>query len=440
MTEPTAQKSGAIFEQAAVNYVTLSPMAGQACANCIFYRASGYDGVEWPHCHLVADWPQPIEPTGKCDRWELKPAPQEMQPEPIPVVIVTEEVEIGEAAHQPEAPRRKSFADRLREFFAGGKADEVTPFQIVEQGGTAYWLATFSNNFKDRDGEIISEAAWDGYFDRLKMGFVPMPELWIGHVKGTAHGKARDVFGVGQFVMAWGSFDDTPEAKAAIQYYRKHAKHCTLSHGFTFPAWALKDGVYEVINTFEISVLPPPMVAANPWYTEFEVKDMQQISETQLSALAAVLGGKDAAERVIAQRKDATAQLTQLGVQYKDFAEVNPPAKPDDTEASKAVSELVVGLVETQDEIVKLFAAQEKAFKAQTEAAVKAAVDAAVSPVLAELKALKDLVNAGPRAASKDAQSVEVGEKADDAQKTLQSGGDIDPLFAQLGMTVPTKG
>lgn len=439
MTEQTAHK-GAIFDQLAVNYVTLSPITGQACANCIFYRATGYDGVEWPHCHLVHDGPLPIEPTGKCDRWEEMPAPESTEPDPVPVVIVTEEVEISEAAHTPAPAARKSFGDRLREFLGGSKSDELTPFQVIEKDGTAYWLATFSNNFKDRDGEIISEAAWDGYFDRLKMGFVPMPELWIGHVKGTAHGKARDVFGVGQFVMAWGTFDNTDEAKAAVKYYRKHAKHCTLSHGFTFPAWALKEGVYEVINTFEISVLPPPMVAANPWYTEFEVKDMQQISDVQLSALAAVLGGKDAAERVIAQRKDATAQLTQLGVQYKDFAEVNPPAKSDTTEATKAVGELVVSLVESQDEIVKLFAAQEKAFKAQTESAIKAAVDAAVAPLLAEVKALRDVVNAGPRAASKDDQSVDLSKKAEDAQAELKSGGDKDPLFAQLGMTVPTKG
>lgn len=439
MTEQTAQK-GAIFEQSAVNYVTLSPVAGQACANCIFYRATGYDGVEWPHCHLVHDGPLPIEPTGKCDRWEAMPAPESMEQQPVPVVIVTEEVEIGEASHTPAPAARKSFGDRLREFLGGSKSDEVTPFQVIEKDGTAYWLATFSNNFKDRDGEIISEAAWDGYFDRLKMGFVPMPELWIGHVKGTAHGKARDVFGVGQFVMAWGTFDTTDEAKAAVKYYRKHAKHCTLSHGFTFPAWALKEGVYEVINTFEISVLPPPMVAANPWYTEFEVKDMQQISDVQLSALAAVLGGKDAAERVIAQRKDATKQLSDLGVAYKDFAEVNPPAKSDTSDATKAVGELVVSLVESQDEIVKLFAAQEKAFKAQTESAIKAAVDAAVAPLLAELKSVKDLVNAGPRAASKDDQSVDLSKKAEDAQAELKSGGETDPLFASLGMTVPKEG
>jgi hypothetical protein len=81
-----------------------------------------------------------------------------------------------------------------------------------------------------------------------------------------------------------------------------------------------------------------------------------------------------------------------------------------------------------------------QADKAQTEAAVKAAVDSAVAPVLAELKALQALVNAGPRAASKDDQSVVVGEKADTAQAQLKSGGENDPLFAQLGMTVPTKG
>src|SRR5688500_3523798 len=85
------EKHTTIFTQSQANYTTLSPdMPASACSNCIFYRSTGYDGIDWPHCHIVEDWPLPIEPTGLCDEWRLNPIESEDEyvPNPMPVYIV----------------------------------------------------------------------------------------------------------------------------------------------------------------------------------------------------------------------------------------------------------------------------------------------------------------------------------------------------------------
>jgi hypothetical protein len=262
--------------------------------------------------------------------------------------------------------------------------------------GEYRWIATFSNRFKDRDGEIISEKAWDGYIDRVNSGLVPMPELWMGHIDGTKHGQADMIFGIGDFVNAVGHFDSPEIGKQAADYARKHGNKTSLSHGFTFPTWGFKDGIYEVINTFEISVLPPPLVASNP-FTEFEVKDMKQITPDQEAAMA-LYWGKDKTNSFIESRLQQSEEIKAAGVAFKDFAEVPATETPaveieaaPQVDAVKPLADLIATLLEDMGELVAVQAAQGKALKSvmESSATKEAATVTEKAALAAEVATLK---------------------------------------------------
>ncbi len=236
--------------------------------------------------------------------------------------------------------------------------------------GNWRWMATFTNNFKDRDGEIISEKALDDYIERVNSGLIPLPELWLGHIEGPKHGQADMVFGVGSFVTAVGSFDKTPDAEKAVDFYKKNAAKVSLSHGFTFPSWGLKNGIYDVVNVFEISVLPAPLVASNP-FTEFEVNNMKQISPEQQTALSLVFG-KEKVDAIIETRRQQSEEIKAAGVAFKDFAEVPaeaPAEEPSRAEAEtvKPLADMLTDLIEAQGELLSVLTAQGKAIKAMQE-------------------------------------------------------------------------
>lgn len=272
-------------------------------------------------------------------------------------------------------------------------ADVISPKQdsafTVQKDlkGEWRWMATFSNNFKDRDGEIISEKAWDGYLERIHTGLTPMPELWLGHIDGTKHGQADMVFGVGNFVNAVGHFDTPEIGKQAADYARKYGAKTALSHGFTFPTWGLKDGIYEVVNTFEISVLPPPLVASNP-FTEYEVSDMKQITPDQEAAMALYFG-KEKADGIVESRRAMSEDIKAARVAFKDFADVPTEETPSEepapeTDTKKPIADLLEALISDMGELVAAQAAQGKALKSVMEARV-----AEKSASAAELIALK---------------------------------------------------
>ncbi len=304
------------------------------------------------------------------------------------------------------------------------------------------WMATFTNNFKDRDGEIISEKALDDYIERVNSGLIPLPELWLGHIEGTKHGQADMVFGVGSFVSAVGSFDDTPDAQKAVDFYKKNASKVSLSHGFTFPSWGLKNGIYDVVNVFEISVLPAPLVASNP-FTEFEVNNMKQISPEQQTALSLVFG-KDKVDTIIESRRQQSEEIKAAGVAFKDFAEV--PAteteadKPETVEvdAVKPMADLVSDLIEAQGELLSVLTAQGKAIKAMQESVAtkeaatvteKAALAAEVATLKAQVEKLTAELALTPVRAS-EAKATQVTE--DQAKSILGQPAQERDTFFQI--------
>jgi hypothetical protein len=284
-----------------------------------------------------------------------------------------------------------------------GKPDN-SAFQVFKSAdGQHYWLARHTNQFEDRDKEILAMKAHEAYVARVNLGLVPKPELWTFHKKGTRHGQADIVWTHAGFVFALGHFDDTPEAKRAIKFYERNKGKIELSHGFTFPKWALKDGVYETYNTFEISTLPDG-AAANP-YTSFEEITTMALSDKQAVWIKNTLG-EDALKRVQeaegSAAKDAEV-LKALDTNYKDFADVNNDDSEHPTESIKAgdngevYANLIADIVKAQAEM----ADELDALKADKLTAEKAHEDK-VSELVNEVAQLKAALGASPKRAATD--------------------------------------
>lgn len=413
------------LSQAEAGYVPLSTTANQACANCRWFCAVGEDGGG--DCRIVEDDPNGIMQTGWCNRWEAIP---EMTSEPVEVVVVeTEapEMDMGEMSSTP----KPGIIQRVKTWFAKtpGLSGVFHVFKAAD--GQPRWVAAFSNNFQDRDEEIISEKAWDGYLARIEQKLVPMPQLWLGHIPGTEHGQADMVFGVGNFVVASGTFTTNETAKAALKYYQTaEGKNVPLSHGFTFPKWAFKDGVYDVVNTFEISTLPPPMMASNP-FTEYEVFDMKQISPEQKAALEKVLGAH--AKTILDKYEQGSEEIKAAGVAYKAFTNADPEPAPETQTEPAPLAVLVGDLIEAQHMLTEMVRKSMESATAEKARAIN--LETRLHALEGNVQSLQAEQRLTPRAAS-GASETKLSEK--DAEKAKADFPiEYDPAFP--GMQVPLK-
>lgn len=204
---------------------------------------------------------------------------------------------------------------------------------VIKGLGDGLFIAAFTNNFVDRDGEIISTVALDGMIERMNAGLVPFPDLWYKHKWYTKHGETFFVSRAGHIVYAVGRFDKTLLGAMMEKFYKANPG-LAMSHGFTFPPWGFDEAskVYTVINTFEISVLPPQMAANlyTPFKTVGEESKMQLTAE-QVKELESELGPQIAA--VIVQNHKALEGAGDkiekiLGPAFKDFTAALPGTAP----------------------------------------------------------------------------------------------------------------
>lgn len=423
MTATAAKQHKSMYggiPQDEVAYVTVSTTAGEACANCRFFR---HDVVEWegdpPHdcCQIVNNWPEAILPTGYCERHETAPD-MTMDAEPMPVVIVEEvETEITETMeYEMDEDEEKALTARIWERIKQSSvyrsifpepAVKSDSFQVFKGAdGRTYWLATYTNDFEDLENEILSRKAHDGYILRLDMGLVPMPELWAWHTPGSKHGETLSIWRNEHFVRALGVFDETPEGERAAKEYEKNPPK--LSHGFTAPDWAFKDGVFESYNTFEISTLPDG-AEANP-FTKWEDIETMPLSPAKRQFLESVLG-KDKLAELEAQDETRGKALEAAQQRYKDFADTTPATEtPATTDAQPAIAQLLTDLIEGQGQLADLLVAQERYVQAQA---------AELGKARQELDAVKALVNSGTRRAEQSAETIVSGEAVAAAKAKL---------------------
>jgi len=415
------------LSQAEANYVTAAKSADVSCATCRWFdKATDY-------CGIVKATPVDIVAEGGCDRHESKGGE-------VAFVYETANAELDKASEKHKAnlaiisdnfkkeleqveqtiatSGSPTIIDRVKAVFARKPDDSA--FQVFKAAdGKHYWLARHTNNFEDRDKEILSQKAHEAYVARVNLGFVPPPELWAYHTKGTAHGTADQVWMHQNFVFALGHFDDTPEAQQAIKWYQSQKGNIELSHGFTFPKWALKDGVYETYNTFEISTLPTK-AASNP-YTAFEEIDKMALSEKQANWIKSV-GGEAMLKRVqdaqSVAEKDADV-LKAIDAKYKDFVETETKSTDTPSESIKAgdgevIKTLLADMIavtaaamEDNDSMkaeITAFKTEIAAFKAAEETATKER-GVSLDDLKAKVAALQAQLDARPKSASTAAET-----------------------------------
>lgn len=274
------------YEQPDVAYDPLGADDLEGCANCTFFLGNA--------CALVMG---SISPTGYCDLWQGVEVESEMED-----LVEQEMGMMSKLLHAMGLRGKKSIID-------GPSGFKVMP-------GGKRWVGWYSNAYQDKDSEGFPTAAIQRDINRMWADDA-FPELWFYHVPGSKHGQADWVGLIGRFVVATGTFDESPLAKAFVKTYSDE----TMSHGFVYNPERKIDGWYWDYATFEIS--PTPVGAeANP-LTRFEVNDMG-LSEKQIAELRERLG--PLADPLIEAGKSATAQADASGIAYK----ASPPSKEDD--------------------------------------------------------------------------------------------------------------
>lgn len=440
MTEQENKSMQGLITQEEAQYVPLSTSRGKACANCRWFMPNGEFGAA---CHIVASYPEAILATGVSNRWEAVPQPVQAEVEAIPVVIVEPEYDELAVAQQGKAGAMLNRENKrvLQSVYEGirgilkkaglfeddeDESDlEKGRFFVFKAGDSWYWKAVWSNDFKDRDDEILSRKAHDKYIARLDAQLTPLPELWYWHTKGTAHGKALWVERVGHLMLAVGKFDESEMAQKFLAHYRKSKEKYGVSHGFTFPNWAKKQGVYEDYNTFEISPLPID-VAANP-YTTFEEINKMTVDESKRQKLEAILG-KELATNLLANTEKVSKELEDAGLTYKDFADLPAAeAAAKETDGSPLLGKLILALITSQAQQVEDGAARDAQVKE---------LQTGIATVVAENQKLRAQMELTPRASVNPNTILQ-----DDViqQKLTEKSEDYDDVWASVGLKVAKK-
>jgi hypothetical protein len=335
-----------------------------------------------------------------------------------------------EGSEKPGAPDEAEKAlitrviDAIQQRF-GRKDDEImTGFKVV---GNNY-LAIWSNDFQDRDGEIFTRKAIDDYITRVDMGTVPPPELWVWHVPGTRIGQAEWVARHDHFVLSYGAFDNTEEGQAAKAYYAKHADEKGISHGYQYPASGFDGKYYHTFNTFENSLLP--LGAEANLYTSLEGVKALKMDEKKKQEMELAFG-KARTEMILANLDKRGKALEELEVEYKDFVQTDAPTQTADKQAvanaDKAFSDLLAEVLDSSAEPVTAAMEAVKAVKvirAETAATVKALEDK-YADAMKQIDALRAEMDLRPRESARAA-SKSASTKIDDDHPLLKQ--------SQLGM------
>ena len=303
-----------------------------------------------------------------------------------------------------------------------GNKSELIGFKVIGD----FWFSRWSNSFEDRDGEWFAEKAHDDFIDRLRMGAVPMPELWVEHIPGTRIGQAKVVSRVGHFVVAAGTFDNTTLGNKAKAYYQKHPMK-GVSHGFQYDPKQYVDRVFHQYNSFEFSPLRRK-TPSNPWTTFREVIAMK-LTEKDLSILNEMFGEDVVKSEILEKTEQASKALEEANVRFKDFVASPEPVSPAAEvveNAERDFKQFLSDVVGDHAEVVQIAAGMAKAWDVEAEksAAQRKATDEKVVALEAEVTALKELVkeiqDGAPRASQSDKTVVETSHLSEELQKALK--------------------
>lgn len=199
-------------------------------------------------------------------------------------------------------------------------------FIMRDKSGSYRWLTIHTNKFRDREGDIFSEAAHKAYVEWAnETKSFPALRLWHTPIDfGTGDFVAYDDNG---FVLASGTFkpgfEDVAERLAS-------EKNLGCSHGYLYRPSDYRDGVYHAYRSYEVSVLPRARAAntlTSPAF--FAGEEWPMLGAQQKEWLTDVLG-----EEKVKEIETATTGLRSaaegLALSYKAMEETLMEARSKD--------------------------------------------------------------------------------------------------------------
>lgn len=320
--------------------------------------------------------------------------------------------------------------------FGIGSVNKSVSSVIVEKDAKGNWRAVMwpSNNFKDLDGDIISEKAHLEYVNWVNKNMDCAPAFITWHTPGTAREHQVDfvTYENGFLIMS----APLTEKEAAMLLKAQQITDLGMSHGsFVLERAPENEHIIEKYRMVEVSDLPLEN-AANP-FTDFQIltKEVDMNKKEYLTSLL----GPEWADRVMEKTEMKQEELRKNGVEEKEKSEPQPvttattPTPAPDTQAivDQVLKELDIdGL---QDFLAK---AQENAEKIPVlEAAVKA-MKQGQDETLAEMispKAGRKFLWSKERPSTKDDNLLKDNETED--AKLKESVAQLPEDWATMGIT-----
>lgn len=423
------------YTQQEASYDAVGGGNTQACSNCRWF-------VGPSRCAIVSG---EIAPNGKSDMWAAVPT---YTPEPIPVIIMgggkeaapafpngkgAESAPTQEPAAPEDSPEEKSLIERitgrvveaLKSLVQG--TPPIPPVHAGTRAFTCYkeantgrvrFMAVMTNNFKDREGEVFTEAAHTEYVDWAEKN-QNYPELWLWHTPGSKFGQIDWLDYASGFVVASGYIDQGKEYIA--ENLAASGEELGVSHGFV----CLKDaeGTIHQYRSYEASPLPLSS-AANEW-TPVNFLGLKEIDEMPFSdtrrAFLTKMVGEEAAKEWETNVDALGTKLKELGIEYKSQVEGAPEGEPkpdgeggdEQEEPSKVLAGEVATLTKSLNDLLGVVSG----FKGELEAAQAEAKKNRDTILTEELTARTQGLPTGYRASTSEksvAQGTPVQEQTDD--------------------------
>ena len=283
------------IEQDDASYQPFGGTAEKACLNCHWYVMRD-DACVIVHGDIVH--------TGISDYWM---AIEEPEVYVQPVTIVKDE----------NNNVVSKIGDWITRTFTFAPESLQSNFILTKQAnGSWRWFSRYSNMFKDREGEILTNASHKEFAEWCT-STNNYPELWLWHAKGSRIGKADFMACVDGFACASGLIDDRAKAIAEALSVGK-AGRLGASHGFL--PLAMQKGVCSQYRSFEITVLPYDRAANG--YTDYNFLKVKGEDMPFTDAHKAFFKNAGVPDEQVTAWEASTAQfaksLQEMGLEYKE--------------------------------------------------------------------------------------------------------------------------
>ena len=262
--------------------------------------------------------------------------------------------------------REKGMFGKFKEYVAKLLKDKKEPSSggsnsleiITQKDGSKRWFGRYSNNYMDREKEIISEEAHKEFVAYLKQYPDRMPAFWSWHIPGTSRVADADYIDyIDGFMIASGPLtaEEADQLNKSIEY---DGGKTGMSHGmFILERDPVRKEVITKYRSYEISDLPLEN-AANGFTSINSTKEVKMTDE-KFNRLAEAIGENEA-KKVFDQIGESKETLEALGIESKesevaeilDSAEADPASeeKPEpkeveeEKEAKSSVQEIAVAI------------------------------------------------------------------------------------------------